>query len=250
MPPALESQLAKTLLARWDAQQERYIARREDRFDIIIEAVRLQCGDAPTVIDLAGGPGSLGRRLLTALPGATVWSVDADPLLQTIGATAYDGLRWVEVDLSKPGWSGFLKGSAVDAVVSTTALHWLRPEALISVYHELAAVMRPQGIFLDGDHCPWPKGAPTLGRLADDLTRSMIARNSPEAEDWPSWWASVSTIPALQDAFRRREAFYADRPTEHPVTVAFHVEALLTAGFAEAGPLWQIATDWIVAGIR
>jgi SAM-dependent methyltransferase len=250
MPIPLDPSIARDLLARWDVQQERYIARREERFATIIEAVRLQCGGAPAVIDLCCGPGSLGKRLLAALPEATIWGVDADPLLQAIGANADDGIRWVEADLRGPGWSGFLDGRKVDAVVSTTALHWLSPPELLGVYRELAEAIRPGGIFLDGDHCPLPKTLPSLGKLAEAMTETLLKPNTAIGEEWGAWWEAASALPALQDAFRRREAVFSNRATEHPVTASFHQEALLTAGFAEAGTLWQIATDWIVAGIR
>jgi trans-aconitate methyltransferase len=243
----MDPDIAADLLARWDRQQERYIAQREQRFDIIIEAVRKTCGGAPLVIDLCCGPGSLGRRLKAALPAATIWAVDADPVLQAIGAAAEQQLSWIERDLRRPGWSDFLDGRPVDAVVSTTALHWLDTPELLGVYRELAGIIRPGGIFLDGDHCPIP-GA--LGQLAQALTEMLTARNNPEAEDWQRWWSAVRAIPALQQAAAKRDTIFATRAPERPPTVAFHVAALLDAGFAEAGPLWQIATDWVVAALR
>ncbi len=246
----LDAAVARDLLSRWDAQQERYIARREQRFEIIVEAVRLTAGEAPRVIDLACGPGSLGRRLLARIPDARIWAVDADPLLQSIGSSAGGGLIWVERDLRRPGWSDFLDGTQVDAVVSTTALHWLAPADLIRVYEELARIIRPGGLFLDGDHRVWPAASPALGRLAAGLTEAFLARNQGGAEAWETWWQAVSALPALEDAFRRREIVYADRSPEYPMSTAFHIAALQDAGFAEAGTLWQIATDWVVAAVR
>jgi SAM-dependent methyltransferase len=250
MPHPLDPVLGRSLLDRWDAQQERYISHREERFDIIIEAVRLHCDRAPVVIDLAGGPGSLGYRIVKALPHAAVWSVDADPLLQSIGASTYEQIRWVETDLRRAGWSQFLDGTLVDAVVSTTALHWLSPDDLFGVYRELTQILRPGGIFLDGDHCNWSPGKPVLSRLADELTESLIARSGSEVEDWASWWDAVSKIPALEEPYRIRQALYSGGSREHRVSASFHIEALLTAGFSEAATLWQIGTDFIIAGIR
>lgn len=246
----LDPQIARDLLARWERQQERYIARRDERFDIIIEAVRLQCGEAPVVIDLACGPGSLGRRLRAALPQAAVWGVDVDPVLRAIALAADPGGRWIERDLRHPGWSDFLEGRPVDAVVSTTALHWLTSGDLLGVYEEIARVLRPGGIFLDGDHCPIAQAAPGLGRLAEAMTRALVARNDQRAEDWETWWAAAKAVPALREAGRRRDGLFTHRAGDRPPTVDFHVAALLEAGFAEAGTLWQLATDWVVAAIR
>ena len=39
-------------------------------------------------------------------------------------------LRWVEVDLNTPAWIEALGVTQVDAVLSTTALHWLRNDIL------------------------------------------------------------------------------------------------------------------------
>lgn len=245
----LDQETARTLLARWDAQQERYIAAREQRFDVIIEAVRLTCGETPNVIDLCCGPGSLGRRLLSRLPGACVWGVDADPMLQLIGRAACDGIRWIEADLRQPDWASFVD-AGVDAVVSTTALHWLRPPQLVGVYQTLAGLLRPGGIFLNGDHCRLPAGTPSLDGLATRLTETLIARTETDADDWESWWRDMSGRPELHEAWLKREALFPKGPVERPVSAAYHVEALRTAGFAEAGTLWQLGDDWVVAAIR
>lgn len=56
------------LLEKWDRQQEGYIEQREERFNVMFEILGQTFGDGFTVIDAACGPGSLGLRLLGALP--------------------------------------------------------------------------------------------------------------------------------------------------------------------------------------
>jgi Methyltransferase domain len=74
---------------------------------------------------------------------------------------------------------------APDAAVSTTALHWLPEPDLRALYAELAAVLRPGGLLLDGDHFTLDaKESPTLRRPAPGLEH---LRTSARAQpDWLS----------------------------------------------------------------
>jgi trans-aconitate methyltransferase len=128
----LDPSAARDWIARWDRQQEVYLPDREDRFTALIDAV--EAGTVrpdPLILDLGCGPGSLAARLLARLPRATVIAVDADPVTLSLGRAAYGevpGLRFLDVDLRGSGWEarlGLDPGDRVDAIVSTTALHWL-----------------------------------------------------------------------------------------------------------------------------
>ena len=130
--PALDAAAARDWIERWDRQQEVYMPDREDRFTALIDAVEAGAGRPdPLVLDLGCGPGSLAVRLLARLPEATVVAVDADPVTLSLGRAGYaavSGLRFVDLDLRATGWAsrlGLEAGRPVDAVVSTTALHWL-----------------------------------------------------------------------------------------------------------------------------
>ena len=176
--PGLDRDAALDWVARWDSQQLGYLPDREERFTALIDAVQEGTSRPdPLVLDLGAGPGSLAVRLLDRLPAATVVAVDADPLLLALGRVAWpdrSGLRFAEADLRQPGWSGGLGlDRPVDAAVSTTALHWLPPGALAAMYAELATVLRPGGLLLNGDHLSEDEQtAPTLTRLG----RALIER--------------------------------------------------------------------------
>src|SRR5215472_19171130 len=139
---------ARAWIDRWDAQQQEYLPDREDRFTVIIDAVQEIAGRPdPLVLDLGCGPGSLSIRLLDRIPAAAVAAIDADPLLLALGRTAWadraDRLRFADRDLRAPGWSaGLGLDRPADAVVSTTALHWLASDALTAVYAEASAALR------------------------------------------------------------------------------------------------------------
>jgi methylase of polypeptide subunit release factors len=68
---------------RREAQQGLYLPEREARFGMMIDILRAIVGDAPTVIDLGCGPGSLALRIADGLPDAHVVAVDADPVGHT-----------------------------------------------------------------------------------------------------------------------------------------------------------------------
>src|ERR1017187_500704 len=123
-------------LARWDAQQQRHIPDREERFTAMVDAVAAFAGPEPRVLDLGCGPGSLSARVLDRLPGASVVAIDADPVLLAIGRGAPGGgpgLTFVDADLRGDWVASLPSPRSYDAAVSTTALHWLGLEQLLQL---------------------------------------------------------------------------------------------------------------------
>ena len=259
----LDATTARDWISRWDRQQEVYLADREERFTALIDAVEVAAGRPdPLVIDLGCGPGSLSVRLLRRLPSATVIAVDADPVTLSLGRAAHGdapGLRFLDLDLRSPDWAarlGIEPGRLVDAVVSTTALHWLSAAELRDLYATLAGLLRPGGLFLDGDHLRLSEAeSPVLARLDRALEEREDQRRFPgghagRAEDWGQWWAAVAADPALAGAFAER-----DRRTVHhhgPAgnLLSVHVSALRAAGFGEVGTLWQRGGNRLLCAVR
>jgi SAM-dependent methyltransferase len=256
--PELDHGAALDWIARWDIQQQGYLPDREERFTALIDAVEEGTGTAdPLVLDLGCGPGSLAVRLLDRMPGATVIGIDADPLLLTLGRVAWrgrPGLQFAEVDLRTPGWADSLGlGRPADAAVSTTALHWLPEPALAAMYAELAGVLRPGGLLLNGDHfAEDDQQAPTLARLGRALIEREEARRFPAGhqETWSGWWDAVAAEPALagQLAERARRMVDSDHGAESG-RLATHTGALRAAGFAEIGTLWQRGENRLLCAV-
>ena len=251
---------------RWDAQQQWYMPDREERFTALIDAVEAGTGrDDPLVLDLGCGPGSLAVRLLDRIPGARVIAIDSDPLLLTLGRAAYGGLpglRFADQDLRAPGWTGALAlDRPADAAVSTTALHWLRAEALRDMYAQLATVLRPGGLLLDGDHLKEDETvAPTLARLGEALTERVAGRSAGAGagdgqpggrEDWKAWWQAATSDPELAGpaAERQQRRLSEDHHGSESVLLSEHVAALRAAGFAEIGTLWQYGDNRILCAV-
>jgi SAM-dependent methyltransferase len=249
-------------ISRWDAQQEWFMPDREERFTVLIDAVEAGVGrDDPLVLDLGCGPGSLAVRLLGRMPAARVVAIDTDPLLLALGSAAHGdraGLRFADQDLRVPGWAGRAGLSrAADAAVSTTALHWLSAGELRAMYGELATVLRPGGLLLDGDHLLEDEAAaPGLARLADAISGRAARRpdggqEKGAREDWKSWWEAATSAPELAGpaAERERRRLSEDHHGSESVLLNQHVAALHAAGFAEIGTLWQYGENRILCAI-
>jgi len=267
MTATLTRQAAAAWIKRWDAQQQEYMPDREERFTALIDAVQECAGRPdPLVLDLGCGPGSLAVRLIERIPAANVVAIDADPLLLGLGLAAYGdqarpgsgetgSFRFVEQNLRVPGWSRALGlDRPADAVVSTTALHWLPPDALAAMYAEVATVLRPGGLLLNGDHLTEDESAaPTLARLGRALIEREECRRAPDGygETWEGWWEGVSADPALAELAVERSRRWSV-PEHHGSPsgrLNVHVGALRTAGFAEIGTLWQRGDNRLLCGV-
>jgi SAM-dependent methyltransferase len=257
--PEVDRAAARGWIDRWERQQEDHLPDREDRFTALIDAVEEGAGRAdPLVIDLGSGPGSLSVRLLDRLSAATVVAVDADPVTLALGRAAYSdrpGLRFADLDLREPGWSAKLGlDRKADAAVSTTALHWLREPELRAMYAELATVLRPGGLLLDGDHFRLDEAAsPTLAALDKALLQREERRRFPDGhgESWHGWWDAVTADPSLaaQAAERERRRVEANHHGSGTVLLGTHVAALRAAGFAETGILWQRGENRLLCAV-
>jgi SAM-dependent methyltransferase len=242
-------------LERWEAQQGAYMPDREERFNAMIDVVEALCGASPHVVDLGSGPGSLSRRILDRLPEATVTAIDMDPVLLAIGRGALGNmgghLHWLDADL-RSRWTAEA-GGPIRAAVSTTALHWLQPNALAALYRHLGTVIPPGGVFLNGDRMDFPAAEPRLAAAAQAIReRRNAADVGPlSAESWEQWWVAVEQEPGLAAELAERSRRHHDHPDhEHAADLAMHIEALGQAGFSEVDTVWQHVADRVLVAIR
>jgi SAM-dependent methyltransferase len=244
-------------LESWDRQQESFNPDRERRFEAMFDVLAARLPPRFTALDLGSGPGSLSLRLLRRFPRARVIAVDFDPVLLRVGQGALRGVfrrvTWVDTDLGSPGWTEQLPSGRIDAAVSTTALHWLRPAELRRVYRDLQRILRPGAVFLNGDYLPWDSDRRRLRRLAESVRTARTGGKSLAAEwgPWRHWWARVERERALAPLVRERQARFGGlHPHREPTSIGFHERALRQAGFREVAVVWQDLENRVLFAVR
>ncbi|MGX6605494.1 methyltransferase domain-containing protein [Micromonosporaceae bacterium Da 78-11] len=238
----------------WDRQQEAFLPDREERFGAMLDAVAATTDNTtPRLLDLAGGTGTIALRTLARFPGAQVTVLDQDPVLLAIaGSSLRDRARIVDADLGHPGWRVELPHEGFDAVLTATALHWLPADRVAALYAEIREVLRPGGIFANADHMP-EESLPELSKRLRDQARGVREARyaTGAATSWGDWWRLAAADEFLASRAAERERIYpaSVHHQEWTPPAAWHLEALRTAGFAEAGILWRGGTDAAVIGL-
>lgn len=271
----------KYWLGRWDAMQTAYLPFREERFAVMLDAVEVLIGQEFVAIDLASGPGAISQRLLTRFPRARSIAVDYDPALLALGRGALGDmqgrLRWVEANLSDPGWAERLDVEQVDAVLSTTALHWLDAGALAEVYRRLGHLLRPGGVVLNGDHMTFPPSLPAFRVLSEKIAERQRADafDRRGEDNWSKWWTALAEQPGMESLVVERERRFAgvsaprhrtgvgdpasqirtvdvasqDRDESAPIAEV-HEAALHDAGFRQVGLIWRYFGNGVLLAVR
>jgi SAM-dependent methyltransferase len=251
----LQAEAARSWVTRWDRQQEHYLPDREERFAVIADLVVLTADRLrqpnPAVLDIGCGPGSLSARIRQRLRQARFVGVDSDPLLLSLAAANYPWLEWVDQDLRAPDWKAALPVQRFDAVVSTTALHWMDHDELGKLYVDLAGLLRPGGLFINCDHLPTNQDSATLTSLSKGIESVRNLRTGViNREDWSSWWDAANTAPELAALVAERQRRGLSHVHDGNVGLTEQADLLRAAGFAEVGSVWQFGADHILVGVR
>ncbi len=243
-------------LETWDRQQEEHNPERESRFNAMFEALGASVGQKFTALDLGCGPGSLTERLLRRFPGARSVAVDYDPVVLRIGqgalGTMGGRITWVDARMASPGWPRRLPRRRYDAAVSTTALHWLGPDELPRLYRDLHGLLRPGGVFLNGDIMPWGADRAAFRRVAGKIYRERFHTKSgqPGTRAWEQWWARAQKEPYLRPFFAEQKARASKHPHHELPSLETHRNALRRAGFREIEVVWQDVANRVLMAIR
>ncbi|MEU7279632.1 class I SAM-dependent methyltransferase [Streptomyces sp. NPDC045431] len=237
----------------WDRQQEWYMPDREERFRVMLDMVEACVGPAPRVLDLACGTGSITDRLLRRFPDATSTGVDLDPALLTIAEGYFAGddrVRFVRADLTDPAWTEALPYDTYDAVLTATALHWLRTEPLAALYGRLGGLVREGGVFMNADHM---RDASTPRINAAERAHRHAAMERAKAAgalDWTQWWELAAEDPVLAAPTAERFAIYGEHAEGDTPSLEWHARTLREAGFAEARAVWASPSDSLVLALK
>ncbi|MGK2854710.1 MAG: class I SAM-dependent methyltransferase, partial [Microbacteriaceae bacterium] len=141
------------LIDSWESQQEAYIRHRAQRFGIILDALTHARPDLKSVLDIGAGLGSFSKVILHRFPDVTVRVLDYDPALLQLArhnlAEYSERVTIIEADLRDPECWTAIGSDKPDAIVSSTALHWLPTHTLVRLYRDLANVLGEQGLFFN-----------------------------------------------------------------------------------------------------
>ncbi|MFN8632985.1 MAG: class I SAM-dependent methyltransferase [Chloroflexota bacterium] len=248
-------------LRSWDRQQEAYLPDREERFTAMLDVLDLQLRPDFVALDLACGPGAISQRLLERFPNAQAIALDTDPVLLALGEGALGDmggrLTWAKDDLTDLDWIGrlpqTLAGRPLDAVLSSTALHWLSGADLARVYRQLGALMPEGSVLMNADNMSFGPQRPTIQRIASAVKQREQAGAVAVSDKgpWEAWWDAVGQEPTLATllAERTERLRWFDRAWINP-SYDFQVGALHEAGFREVATFWQRRDNRILLAVR
>jgi trans-aconitate methyltransferase len=131
------------------------------------------------VLDLACGTGAISMRVLGRFPDTRVVALNRSLAHghrpEHTLADADGRFTWIKTDLRWANWTAALQDLApFDAVLSSTALHWLTPGELVSVYRHVAAPVHPGGVLLTAEHLLVGPPAHQLGVPTETPRRGYV----------------------------------------------------------------------------
>lgn len=251
--PAPESFDWQHWVNRWERMQERYLVGRAARFEIMTRLVRETQASVTRVVNLGCGPGSLMIQMLTSFPHAQVCGIDFDPTILVLARARLDQYgdraQLILADLRDASWPQSIP-APVDAVVSATALHWLVPDQLARVYHQVAQILRPGGILLNADHVGSP--SPEIQQAWVRHREELRAReDTSSGDDWDGFWKAYAEAlnVDVQEAHQRIVGGW-EGGVEDGLPLAWHLDRLRESGFWAVDCFWRCDCDAIYGGIR
>jgi SAM-dependent methyltransferase len=218
----------------------------------MLGALEARVGSRFRFLDLGTGTGSLSERICRQFPNSRGVAIDFDPVLLKLARTGLGDergrLRWVETDLRSRSSTRSLPPGQFDAVVSSTALHWLAGRELKDLYRQIAGRIRKGGLFLNADELAYPRSS-TAFREAARFTRKAAAVAA--GETWDDWWSAIERDRrfSAEVALRRERYPHSHMGTPTP-DLDGHVRRLRSAGFREVEVIWSRWQNRVLAAIR
>ena len=140
---------------QWAERQDSKEPHRQEAFKVLADSLPFGRSAKITILDLGAGYGALSQFLLGEFPNAKAVCHDGSAEMLKLGrqrlAKLKGRVKFVQCDLSKPGWSKKLK-RPFDAVVSSIAIHNVRAhETIRAIYCETFSLVKTGGCFLNLD---------------------------------------------------------------------------------------------------
>lgn len=198
--PDLSTRTAIAHLTRrcdaWDAMHRHYFPDYDERWQAVINAAAAHdLGEAPRILDLGCGPGTLTRQLQEAIPRAQVVGVDADPMLVAMARAIPTpaSLSFLQARIGSPEAGSLLhEVGPFDAIVSSAFVHYFHHRGLIRLHRLCRGIMRDRGILVTAERF----AAPPAGRRRPTGVRSPAEA---PASPWTTWWNETRTDPLIMN---------------------------------------------------
>src|SRR5574341_715607 len=146
---------SRDYVSQWAERQDEREVLRQEAFRVMAETLPYEQDARIDILDIGAGYGALSQFLLGHFPHATVVCHDGSAEMLKLGrkrmAKLKGRVKFVQCDLSQPGWSKKITGP-FDAVVSSIAIHNVREhETIRSIYGETLTLIKAGGCFLNLD---------------------------------------------------------------------------------------------------
>jgi SAM-dependent methyltransferase len=237
---------------RWDQMQEHYLVKRSERLKTIVNLIKETQHSVNAVLDLGCGTGSLTVSVLEDFPHAISAGIDFDPTILWLAKARLKSyrsrVRLILNDLRDRTWLRSVP-SPFDAVISATALHWLKPDELVDLYKQVALILRPGGIFLNADHVG--SDHPGIQRAWEKHQSIMLAKEAKrDSNDWHTFWNEYSRALGIDiNNIHKRVIGGWEGGVEEGLPLAWHFDRLREGGFASVDCFWRYDCDAIYGGI-
>ena len=232
-------------LSSWELQQSALIEMREERFSFMMDVIEETHPEVNRILDAGCGPASFTVRLARRFKDARIYSIDYDPVLLALAksnASIYGSrVKILEYDLKGNAWAKDLADEGFDAIVSTTALHWIPRNNLSNVYENFYKLLKDGGIFMDGDHFRSNSDSVYLHEMYSKIRNKISALNisREKAMNWEEWWEYILNSGVFREELMERSKRYLSGSHDQNVSLEEHIDILKHAGFSSTGVIWQ-----------
>jgi RimJ/RimL family protein N-acetyltransferase/ubiquinone/menaquinone biosynthesis C-methylase UbiE len=239
------SQAAIEFQRLWNGYMTSYCGGRTSCFELVEELMRQMLqGEALNVLDIGCGTAAFtARQLLIKSPPREMTAIDGSEkgLLVARQLVAPDAhVTFVKGDLTENEWASELTAGSYDAAFLGWVTHEIEPRHLLTLYGNIAQLLRPGGLLFNADFMDGLKG--DWRNLGGDYQRRRLGNS------FPVFNARFERLPEVAAAVAR------DRQTRTRWTVRHapeaHKQQLLDAGFVEAEEVWRYLGSAMVMAIR
>jgi RimJ/RimL family protein N-acetyltransferase/ubiquinone/menaquinone biosynthesis C-methylase UbiE len=229
----------------WNGYMSSYCGGRTSCFELIEELMRQMLqGEALNVLDVGCGTATFtARQLLTTSPPRRMTAVDGSEkgLLVARQLIPSDApVTFIKGDLTENAWAADLVPGSYDAAFLGWLTHEIEPRHLLTLYGNVAQLLRPGGLLFNADFMDGLQG--DWRNLGGDYQRRRLGNS------FPAFNARFEKLPQVAAAIAK------DRQTRTRWTVRHapdaHKQLLLDAGFVEAEEVWRYVGSAMVMAIR